>query len=140
MPLWTVHHPTGTYTPAQKRDFATDITGIYTGIGLPAFYVVVAFTEHEPSSLLIGGEPASQAVRIVIDHIAVHQDGVDGMRRTAHRIDTVIARHTRDRGLYSEFHVDETPRELWVVDGHEPPPFGSSAEAAWARQNRPSTY
>jgi phenylpyruvate tautomerase PptA (4-oxalocrotonate tautomerase family) len=140
MPLWTVHHPTGTYTAEQKRDFARDVTAYYTRIGLPTFYVVVVFQEHEAESFLVGGEPAPRAVRVVVEHIAVHLGGSESMKQAARTLDAVIARHTAARALYYEFHVDETPRELWMVDGLEPPPFGSRAEAEWAARNSPAPW
>ncbi|WP_344640457.1 tautomerase family protein [Kitasatospora cystarginea] len=51
-----------------------------------------------------------------------------------------IAPHTTERGLYCEFHVDETPRDLWMTDGVAPPPSGSEAEKLWVQENRPVPY
>ncbi|MEO7351292.1 MAG: tautomerase family protein [Marmoricola sp.] len=140
MPLWTVHHSAGIYSAHDKRDFARDITSFYTRIGLPAFYVVVVFEEHEAESFWIGGEKAKDSVRFVIEHIAVHSDGAGQRRGLSKAIHRLVAPYTKDRGLYSEFHVDETPRELWMVDGLEPPPFGSTAEGLWAEKNCPVPY
>ncbi|WP_028473772.1 tautomerase family protein [Nocardioides alkalitolerans] len=137
MPLWTIHTATGTYTADDKRDLARAVTGFYTRIGLPAFYVVTVFEEHDRESFLIGGEPAVDAVRFVIEHIAVHSEGPEQRRGLSSAIHDLLAPFTTGRGLYSEFHVDETPRELWWVDGHEPPPFGSAQEKRWAEANRP---
>jgi len=44
------------------------------------------------------------------------------------------------KGLRWEFHVDETPRDLWMINGLVPPPSGSDAEKLWARENRPIPY
>lgn len=140
MPLWTIHTPTGTYKAEEKKDFARDITAYYERIGLPRFYVVVVFQEHDSESFLIGGEPALSAVRVVVEHIAVHLGEPEEMRDAAHSLDAVIAAHTKARGLYYEFHVDETPRELWMVDGYDPPPFGSRAETEWATRNSPAPW
>ncbi|MFB7113044.1 tautomerase family protein [Streptomyces sp. NPDC056190] len=41
---------------------------------------------------------------------------------------------------YCEFHVDETPRDLWMTDGIAPPPPGSEAEKLWVQENRPVPY
>lgn len=138
MPLWTIHHTTGAYDADDKRAFARDITGYYTRIGLPAFYVVVVFHEHQPDSFLVGGEPAVDTVRIAIEHIAVHSDGPRQRRRISESLVALTKPWTADRGLYAEFHVDETPRELWMVDHLEPPAFGSAEEARWAEANRPT--
>ena len=141
MPLWTIHHPVGAYSEQDKRDFAADVTATYsTTIGLPKFYVVTLFREVDAASFLIGGEPRDDTVRVVVEHIAVHVDDVERRRRTAQRLHSVIAPYTTDRGLHVEFHVDETPRDLWMIDGLYPPPFGSDAEKIWYEKNQPVPY
>ncbi|MFJ3762786.1 tautomerase family protein [Streptomyces sp. NPDC090080] len=141
MPLWHIYHPPGAYTSEQKQHFAADVTGFYTGIGLPAFYAVIVFHEVEAESFFIGGKPAAHAVRIVVEHIARHSNHDPALsRKTAEALAAIIAPHTKDRGLSFEFHVDETPRELWMTDGVWPPPARSEAERIWARENRPLPY
>lgn len=140
MPLWSVYHPTATYTAQDKRDFATDITHYYTRIGLPKFYVVVQFHEIDPESFLVGGEPTGSSVRIVIDHIARHSNEPEQRTRIGETVHKVIAPYTTDRGLNSEFHIDETPQDLWMINGLWPPPAGSDAEKLWGEQNRPVPY
>ncbi|MEU1596043.1 tautomerase family protein [Streptomyces sp. NPDC005708] len=54
--------------------------------------------------------------------------------------DQRISSVPQERGLYVEFHVGETPRELWMVEGQVPPPRGSEAERLWVRENRPVPY
>ena len=44
------------------------------------------------------------------------------------------------KGLGWEFHVDETPRDLWMIDGLVPPPTGSDAEKAWVEEDRAIPY
>lgn len=139
MPLWHVYHPPGTYTPQQKQQFADDITSFYTRIGLPKFYVVTLFHEIDASSFFVGGEPSQNAVRIVVEHIAVQSDSA-GRKRIRETLARLLAPHTKDRGLYYEFHVDETPRDLWMTDGIHPPPYQSEAEKRWAAENRPIPY
>jgi phenylpyruvate tautomerase PptA (4-oxalocrotonate tautomerase family) len=140
MPLWSIYHPPGVYSARDKRDFATAITSVYTAIGLPKFYVVVNFHEVDPESLLLGGEPASSTVRIVIEHIARHTEAPEARHRIAATISKVIAPYTTDHGLHTEFHIDETPRDLWMINGLWPPPAGSTTEKLWAEQNRPVPY
>ncbi|MEV5007421.1 tautomerase family protein [Streptomyces sp. NPDC056159] len=140
MPLWHVYHPPGTYTAQEKQQFADDITGIYTRFGLPKFYVVTLFHEIDATSFYIGGEPRQAAVRIVVAHIARHLDDATARRRTGETLARVVAPHTTERGLYCEFHVDETPRDLWMTDGIAPPPPGSEAEKLWVQENRPVPY
>ncbi|GAA0395934.1 tautomerase family protein [Streptomyces luteireticuli] len=140
MPLWHVHHPVGTYSAQQKREFAADVTEFYAGFGLPKFYVVVLFHEVPESSFFVGGEPSASTVRIVVEHIARHTEEPDRRKRTGEVLSRLLAPHTSDRGLSYEFHIDETPRDLWRIDGMEPPPSFSEAERLWARENRPVPY
>ncbi len=140
MPLWSIHHPVGVYSAADKREFATAITEYYTRIGLPQFYVVTHFHEVDAESFLVGGEPVSSTVRIVIEHIAGHSPDAESRRRIGESVQRIIAPFTLDRGLHAEFHIDETPADLWMIDGRWPPPAGSAEERQWAKQNRPLPY
>ncbi|MGY4921918.1 tautomerase family protein [Streptomyces sp. 900105755] len=49
----------------------------------------------------------------------------------------MVAFHTTERDLYCEFHIDETPRDLWRTDGIAPPLSKSEAEKLWVQENRP---
>ncbi|MBD0695730.1 tautomerase family protein [Streptomyces sp. CBMA123] len=140
MPLWHVYHPRDTYSPEQKQRMAADITGIYTRFGLPEFYVMTLFHEIGADAFHVGTRPTQNAVRIVVEHIARHTEEPDLRRRTREALAAVLAPHTTERGLYCEFHIDETPRDLWMMDGISPPPTGSEAEQLWARENRPLPY
>lgn len=140
MPLWRIYHPTNVYSDTDKQRFAADITEFYTGVGLPEFYVVVLFTGVEESSFYIGRRPVTDAVRIVVDHLARHLDDPARRRRTAERLNEIIAPYTRVRGLHYEFNVTESPRDQWMIGGLFPPDTGSEAERTWARENTPLPY
>ncbi|TDE33537.1 4-oxalocrotonate tautomerase [Nonomuraea mesophila] len=140
MPLWHVHHPAGAYTERQKRAFAEEATDFYARFGLPRFYVVTLFHEIPRSSFFVGGRPADDTVRVVIEHIARHAEDPGLRERMSEALGRLIARHTLDLGLHCEYHIDETPRDLWMIDGLRPPPTDSDAEALWARENRPVPY
>ncbi|GAA2212641.1 tautomerase family protein [Nonomuraea monospora] len=140
MPLWQVYHPADAFSEQQKREFAEEATGFYTRFGLPGFYVVTLFHPVPPESFLVGGVPSGDTVRVVIEHIARHADDPGLRERMAGALGRLLARHTQERGLHCEFHVDETPRDLWMIDGLAPPPTGSEAERLWARENRPVPY
>jgi phenylpyruvate tautomerase PptA (4-oxalocrotonate tautomerase family) len=140
MPLWQVYHPPAAYTAADRQRFAADVTDIYVRAGLPRFYVVVLFQEIEGSSFLVGGETAGTTVRVVVDHIARHAGDPTLRRLTSEAVGRVLALHTTDRGLSCEFHIDETPRDMWMIDGLSPPPSRSEAERLWVRENRPVPY
>ncbi|MHC3474433.1 tautomerase family protein [Streptomyces sp. 7R007] len=140
MPLWHIHHPPGAYTPQQKQQLAEDVTGFYTRIGLPKFYVITLFHEIDENSFYVGGEPSRTSVRIVIEHIARHSKDPAIRRLTGENLARLLAPHTTERGLYCEFHIDETPQDLWMMDGMAPPPAQSETERLWARENRPIPY
>jgi hypothetical protein len=59
----------------------------------------------------------------MVDHLAVHFDD-DAARklRVINKLDELIKPHVADKGYDWEFHIDETPRELWKIDGFIPPP------------------
>ncbi|KAK4172677.1 putative oxalocrotonate tautomerase [Triangularia setosa] len=143
MPLWLVFHPPGTFTtPDSKKALTDDITKIYTAGGLPAFYVVVNFIALPEGNIFIGGENISQRskpfIRFVAEHIAVHvTKDAERQARTIKRIDEALKPHVADKGYDWEWHVDETPRGLWKINGLVPPPFGSKAEKEWAELNKP---
>ncbi|MEU8874273.1 tautomerase family protein [Streptomyces javensis] len=140
MPLWHVYHPVDAYSAEQKRQFAADVTEYYTRVGLPKFYVVTLFHEVPESSFLVGGVPSDNTVRVVVEHIARHLTDPEVRKKGTEGLNRLLAPHTRDRGLHCEFHVDETPRDLWMIDGMWPPPARSEAEQLWARENRPVAY
>jgi len=136
MPLWNVYHPAGVYTEEEKREFAGRVTSHYAGRGLPRFYVGVLFHEVDRDSFYVGGEPTSDVVRITIDHIARHIADPAGRESSRQLINAVIQPFAAGKGLRWEFHVDETPRDLWMINGLVPPPAGSDAEKRWVRENR----
>jgi phenylpyruvate tautomerase PptA (4-oxalocrotonate tautomerase family) len=140
MPLWNVYHPVGAYTEQEKREFADRVTSIYEASGLPRFYVVTLFHEVERRSFYVGGEPVDDRVRVAIDHIARHLADPERRDSARQRIGAVIQPFAADKGLHWEFHIDETPRDLWMIDGFVPPPPGSDAEKLWAKENRAIAY
>lgn len=144
MPLWQIYHPTDTYKDqASKEAFATDITKIYTNVGLPAFYVVANFIPVSKDEIFVGGQVKTDKpfIRIGITHIAVHvPDNDDAYKRTTARIDAVLKTHVADQGYDWEYHVDQTERRLWKINGMIPPPFKSEDEQIWVRENRAVPY
>ena len=125
MPLWQIYHPPSTFTtPSSKQLLSADITSIYTRVGLPAFYVVVQFISTPATDTFVGGQnPSRPFIRIVVDHIAVHL-GEDStrMQKVVELVDVALKPHVSDMGYDWEFHIDETPRGLWMINGLVPPP------------------
>ena len=140
MPLWNVYYPVGAYSEEEKREFADRVTSLYEARGLPRFYVVTLFHEVDRGSFYVGGEPVDERVRVSIDHIARRTEEPALRESVRDRIGAVIQAFAAGKGLRWEFHADETPRDLWMIDGLVPPPTGSDAEKLWARENRAIPY
>jgi phenylpyruvate tautomerase PptA (4-oxalocrotonate tautomerase family) len=137
MPLWNIYCPEGTYSPEDKRAFAERITDLYAEFGLPRFFVSVVFQELPKDSYFIGGEPTDDFIRIWIDQIARRMpDEARGWWMK--RIRDTVGPFVTERELRWEVHIDDTPRELWSINGLKPPAEGSDEEQRWARENRPS--
>jgi phenylpyruvate tautomerase PptA (4-oxalocrotonate tautomerase family) len=133
MPLWHIYCPESVYSAEDKRAFATAITDLYAERGLPRFYVSVLFHEVPKELFFIGGKSTNDFVRIWIDQVArrvqsgQHQWWMD-------RVNTTINPFVRDRGYRWEIHIDETPIELWTIQGLKPPPPGPRLKSAGPRK------
>ncbi|GES64831.1 hypothetical protein ATEIFO6365_0009032000 [Aspergillus terreus] len=142
MPLWLIYHTPNTFEDVgSKQALVEDVTKIYTNVGLPPFYVVVNFIRLSSEDVWVGGEPRTERpfVRIMIDHIAVRLENDDSMyKRTSDAINNALKPHLADKGYGWEFHVDETERRLWRINGLIPPPFKSDDERKWANENKAS--
>lgn len=137
MPYWKIYAPEGTYSTEDKRAMSKAITDIYVEFAeLPRFYVVVLFEPRPADTIWVGGEPANNFVRIVIDHIARQVDTPELKFMTMEAVEAAIEPFVKDRGLDWEVHIDETPLELWRTQGMTPPPAESDGERLWAAENR----
>jgi hypothetical protein len=141
MPLWLIFHPDGTFEDdASKEALAVDITKIYTSAGLPAFYVITNFIKMPGNTMLVGGKRLSKDkpfIRVAIEHIAVRLPDEDEVYKSiSNRVDEALKPHVADKGYDWEFHVDETERRLWKINGMFPPAFKSEEEKIWVKENR----
>lgn len=140
MPLWLIFHPDGTFEDdASKEALAADIVKIYTSAGLPAFYVVTNFIKMPGNTILVGGKKLSKDkpfIRLAIEHIAVTlPDEDETYKKVANAVDAALKPHIADKGYDWEFHIDETERRLWKINGMFPPAFGSEGERIWYQEN-----
>jgi len=145
MPLWLIFHPDGTFEDdASKEALATDITSYYVNVGLPPFYVTANFIKMSGNTMYVGGKPPAKDkpfVRITVDHIAVTLPDQDSVyERTANRLNDLLKPHIADKGYDWEFHVDQTERRLWRINGVVPPPFKSEEEKKWVKENKAVPY
>jgi phenylpyruvate tautomerase PptA (4-oxalocrotonate tautomerase family) len=136
MPLWKVYHPVGAYTDEDKHELSKRITDVY--FMLPRFYVGVIFYEVPEASFYIGGQPTRNFVRIHADHVARQMDSEEKKTMFLTRVEGAIAPFIKDRGFDWEFHVDETPFDLWTIQGIRPPRAETEDEKRWIVENRAS--
>jgi phenylpyruvate tautomerase PptA (4-oxalocrotonate tautomerase family) len=137
MPLWKFYHPPGAFSAEDKKAMSERITALYRV--LPKFYVGVVFQEIAPDNFYVGGEPRDNFVRIWVDHIARTMPDDDRMKaRWIKMCDDAIAPYVAERGLDWEFHIDETPFDLWSIQGIRPPFADTETEKRWKAENRPS--
>ena len=140
MPLWKVYHPAGAYTAQDKKDLSERITGMYARVPIPKFYVVFIFEEIAKDSCFVGGEPNNKFIRFRVDHIARTLPGPVMREWWVRTLDELIAPFVKDRGYDWEISIDETPLDLWSLQGEIPPPFESAAEKRWVKENKASPY
>ena len=142
MPLWNIYHPEGTFEDnASKEALSQDITSFYHDgpAGLPKFYVIVNFIKLPQDSMYIGGRPntGTPFIRLKIDHSALTLPNQDEVYNSVtERIEAALKPHIADKGYDWEFHVDETERRLWRVQGFNPPPHKSEGEKLWRELNK----
>ena len=140
MPFWKIYQPVGAYTAEDKKKLSQNITKVYTTIPIPAFYVVIIFEDVAKDSLFVGGEPHNKFVRFKIDHIARTLPGPVLREWWIRTLDQVIAPFVKDRGYDWEISIDETPADLWSLQGDLAPPFESVGEKRWVKENKASHY
>lgn len=116
---------------------------MYTDMGLPAFYVVTNFIPLSKENIFVGGERRTETpfIRIVITHLAIHvPDNNASYQATTSVIDKVLQPHLADKKYDWEYHVVETERRLWKINGMIPPPYKSEEEHLWVKENRAVPY
>jgi phenylpyruvate tautomerase PptA (4-oxalocrotonate tautomerase family) len=140
MPLLRFYQSPNLLTPDEKKRLSRDLTAIYVASGLPAFYVNVIFLDVPPDSLFVGGEETHNFVRICIEHIALKFPNADLQQRYMKRLDDIIVPIFEPKGLNWEYHIDETPRELWKLQSIVPPPHLSEAHHKWVKENKATPW
>jgi phenylpyruvate tautomerase PptA (4-oxalocrotonate tautomerase family) len=138
MPLWTISHSAGCLDGDGRQDLATRVTALYRG--LPPFYVAVVFHEMPAGALFIGGRQRERFVRISVDQIARTLPDAAARERWTDMVNAVLAPLMAERELDWELHIDETSRELWLIQGMRPPPPGSPGERLWRERDEPVPY
>lgn len=141
MVYWEVFAPEGAFTPRDREQLSEAITSIYANyVNLPKFYVVVLSKDMPANTMYVGGKAANNFVRIVVDHIARQMETAEMRAVCMTVIEQKLAPFVKDRGYDWEVHLDETPTDLWRMQGLVPPPPESDMKKLWAGENRPIPY
>jgi phenylpyruvate tautomerase PptA (4-oxalocrotonate tautomerase family) len=142
MPYWEIFTPESAFTPEDKEQLSKRITSLYTDYAydLPKFYVVVLFKDMPANTMYVGGKANNNFIRIRVDHIARQMDDPELRFLCMEVIEEKLAPFVKERGYDWEVHIDETPMDLWRVQGLVPPPPESDIEKLWARENQPVPY
>lgn len=53
------------------------------------------------------------------------------------KVDQVLGPRFGAKGMSWEYFIQETPVDLWRINGRVPPEMGSEMERVWARENKP---
>jgi len=126
MPLHQIFYPEGLYTAEEKASLSAAITAVYD---LPAFFVNVVFIPVAEGNFFVAGKIRNDFVRIVVDHVARKMNGeISRMESFMARYEKAIAPYVKGGSSQAgkkvggyEIHIDETPLELWRIDGLRPP-------------------
>lgn len=141
MPYWEVFTPVNAYTNDDKKAFSEAITKACVEFAqIPAFFVNVRFQEMPENTIYLGGESRTNFVRIVTDTIARQMPTSEERAACMDAIEEAIAPFTKDRDYDWEIHLDETPIELWRVNGLIAPVEYPELFAQWVIENRPVPY
>ena len=137
MPQWDFHLSSALLSNDEMESLSKTITRIYTRVGLPPFYVQVRFIEDKPSNVFIGGEKHPKFVALTISHLARTFETDEQKKRFLDKVDQALNPIFQTKGLDWEYYVQESPRDLWKINGLVPPPSGSAMEKKWVQFNKP---
>ncbi|KAI1717708.1 putative oxalocrotonate tautomerase enzyme domain-containing protein [Ditylenchus destructor] len=140
MPLHRFYVPEGLYTEDDKKKLSQSITDFYTGIGLPAFYVIVLFIPIKKDSYYVGGKANDKFVRVSIQHIARQFESHEVAKQFMDMYEGKLAPFIKDRGLDWEVAIEIVDRNLWRENGLIPPLTGSEGEKEWIRLDKAVPY
>lgn len=139
MPLLHFYHSPKALKQQDKQQIAQAFTDLYATV-LPRFYVNVIFHEIAPQNFFIGGEMVDDFIRVSIDHIARSFNSDEGRQRFLQACQQILSPYIEKSGLRWELHIDETPFDLWIIQGIKPPMPHSEIEQKWRTENKASVY
>ncbi|KAF6804840.1 prostacyclin synthase [Colletotrichum plurivorum] len=131
MPKWVFNSPAGLLSDTEKKQIAEGMTKVYTFAKLPAFYCHAHFCEFAPGNIYTAGEPSGDVCTIAIYHIAKVFETPEVEAAFIRAFDDVVRPILKPKGIDWESGIYESRRELWRVNGLEPPLRNSEMERKW---------
>lgn len=108
---------------------------------MPPFYVVVTFIPTPDENQFVGGKVSRTRgrpfIRLNIAHIHVNMAKDPKVHADwCAKMDKALKPHIEDKGFSWEYHIEETERLLWKIDGVYAPEWQSEDEKVWFAENR----
>jgi len=153
MPLWRVYSAPNLLSEAEKASLSATITKSYTQYGIPSFYITILYVPLDPSDVHGGSTyPNPNFIRITVEQIA-HKLPDGETDEGAARWDKVMSPLFDNLGLEFEvlnkqrtllgetdllweISIQETPQDLWQIQGLRSPPARSERETTWRKEKR----
>lgn len=85
-------------------------------------------------------------MRFTVEHLARKLPDLKTRKAVMGKISDIIAGQLKSfekeigGSIRWEIHIEETPRELWRIDGLVPPDPHTEEEKMWVREDRPVKY
>ncbi|MFI5623059.1 tautomerase family protein [Nocardioides sp. NPDC051685] len=137
MPFWQVFTPEGAYTDDDKQALAQAITDACISFAeIPAFFVNVYFHEMAANNTYLGGQQRDDFIHIATDIVARQLPTPEIRAACMSVINDTIRPFVQDRGFHVEIHLDQTPVELWRVEGITAPLDYPELFDQWIKENR----
>lgn len=84
--------------------------------------------------------PSYRQLDLAIHFEALPKGFTNSSRSFLDRASAIFTDVFSSRGVGYEMNVIQGPRELWRVDGLQPPPSGSEEEKAWMQEGKTSRW
>lgn len=141
MPRWMLEVPHGLLSREEKDNLASQVTKLYTDMGMPKFLINVIINEHPSSGYYAGAETPAKSVFYTVNHAGKPFDEEEEKGDEFHRrIDNFIRPLLEPKGVKWEYNIYQQPNKHWRVDGLIPPINEPELWKQWVEQDRAIQY
>lgn len=136
MPIWNFVLPASILSREEKDAMAHKITKIYTGSGLPAFYVHIFFDEYPIGGYYNGAKTPAESILLTISHVARYFASKEESLEFHKHVDTILRPILEPKGLIWEYNVLLPSQDNWRINGIVPPTADDlETLKEWAEKN-----